>query len=65
MHTFWLVNLQGGDHLTDVFVWEDDIKMKFSEVRWSCEVDRGKLRAFLKTISNPLGFIKCLNSLTT
>jgi hypothetical protein len=39
MHTFWLGNLQGGDHLKDVVVWEDNIKMKLNDVRWSCGLD--------------------------
>ena len=65
MNTFWLGNLQGRDHLKDVVVWEYNIKMKFNEVRWSWGLDRGKWWAFLKTVSNPLGLIKCLNSLTT
>jgi len=65
MHAFWLGNLQGGDHLKVVVLWEDNIKMKFDEVRWSCGLDRVKWRTYLETVSNPLGFIKCLNSLTT
>ena len=39
MHTFWQVNLQGRDHFKDVGVWEDSIKMKFSEIEWGCGLD--------------------------
>jgi hypothetical protein len=65
MYAFWLGNLQGGDHLKRVVVWEDNIKMKFTVIRLGCGLDRGRWLVFLKTVTNPLGFMKCLNSLTT